>query len=1019
MLAFACAFTMFAGAAFTDSADIKATEAVNMLTALGVIDGYEDGSFRPNGTVTRAQMAKMIFVVWNGGKSDAKAYQTMDSAFADTKDHWARGYINFCASNNIIAGKNASTFAPDATVTGQEAAKMLLTVIGYDQTKAGLTGPKWKQNTMSYAGMCGLFDDVDASVENALPRQYAAQMIYNALDTNRVKWSTDSNAFDDVTSWNGHTFVKETVGEKYMGYKTITGILVEANNGEGKGFTILPQNDDGSYTWDYTGSGNTLKNTWTESKYTTDLSEYLGEEVKVAYDTDEYAKNKASVFGVYSTDENVVVETTTNKVKDAKEAGKIKVNGDKYKVDSHSKYFSSVRVDALATNLTVKTNADLYDIAYEPQTANTIKFVDYDNNGKFDLAIEFPMAVAKVSSVTSSTLSLKDVMGDTLSTNSPKLDDINYYDGIAKDDLVVITWDSFNDEMYVEKATTTDETIGAVRNAVNGDNEEYSISEGWVKRYNDGTKSVSTKLKSEDKATMVVIGGIVYYADRTQSGTGSDVAVVVSTGKAYNSGADKGNTVEAKLMYQDGKTEVVKVKSVIDNASNNKWDLEDIRLNSTNPDDLVALDAYLVGQSIASGNTTVFASTYNAQMRSSISPALVTYSKTSDGYTLQLLDKNENDAGYDNVLRKVTDNSIQLVGSTSGDAKVAGYAFDDNAVVFVVYGDSDVKKYTGKQAKKLGFDANAFALVEKNNGLSRIKVATVYQSAEPSIANTNDYAYILDKTSSISVDGTSYIMLTTYTENGAETLLAEKNASDRTSYAKGDVITLSYTGDVVTYNGTEYKKIEDVNTQNAVEAAITGWDGKDIQMLDVNGNTTSFDVDTDDTTVLVVDTDEKTGVSVGKDGIDTATEVIDDVYKTNAVYVHVAGADAYDLIVVDTQHNWLANDNVVVANATVATLTSALANDDIDSITLTAAQAKANAVVVPAGKTVYVTGTDLSNVFATVTGANGAKLVAVNGGAANKNYGAAYKADGTTAYGNTAIPAGTTFVATNGKWIAK
>ena len=996
---------MFAGAAFTDSADIKATEAVNMLTALGVIDGYEDGSFRPNGTVTRAQMAKMIFVVWNGGKSDAKAYQTMDSAFADTKDHWARGYINFCASNNIIAGKNASTFAPDATVTGQEAAKMLLTVIGYDQTKAGLTGPKWKQNTMSYAGMCGLFDDVDASVENALPRQYAAQMIYNALDTNRVKWSTDSNAFDDVTSWNGHTFVKETVGEKYMGYKTITGILVEANNGEGKGFTILPQNDDGSYTWSYKNGA--LENTWTESKYTTDLSQYLGEEVKVAYDTDEYKKNKASVFGVYSTDENVVVATTTNKVKDAKEAGKIKVNGDKYKVDSNSKYFTSAKVDAVATDLTTQTSQTLYNIANEPQTANTIKFVDYDNNGKFDLAIEFPMAVAKVSSVTSSTLSLKDVMGDTLSTNSPKLDDINYYDGIAKNDLVVITWDSFNDEMHVEKATSTDETIGAVRNAVNGDNEEYSITEGWVKRYNDGTKSVSTKLKSDDKATMVVIGGIVYYADRTQSGTGSDVAVVVSTGATYGQGAEGGH-VEAKLMYLDGKTEVVKVKSVMYNATNTKYDLNELRA-TTHTGDLAALNGYLNGNAITNKTLTGVQSYHNNG-----NPALVTYSKTSDGYTLQLLDKNENDAGYDDVFIHA-----MTPAANNNDATINGRVFDDNAVVFVVYGTSDVKKYTGKQAKKLTLNSNAYTLIEKNNGLSRVKVAALYNNTEPTIANTNDYAYILDKTSSITVDGTSYIMLTTYTENGAETLVAEKNAADRTSYAKGDVITLSYTGETVSYKGTEYKKVEDVTVQNAVEAAITGWNGKDIEMLDVNGATTTYDVDTDDTTVLVVDTDEKTGVSVGKDGIDTATEVIDDVYKTNAVYVHVQNASAYDLIVVDTQHNWLANNNVVVANATVATLTSALANDDIDSITLTAAQAKANAVAVPAGKTVYVTGTDLSNVFATVTGANGAKLVAVDGGAANMNYGAAYKANGTTAYGNDAIPAGTTFVATNGKWIAK
>ena len=1000
---------MFAGAAFTDSADIKATEAVNMLSALGVIDGYSDGSFKPDGTVTRAEMAKMIFVVWNGGKSDAKAYQTMDSAFADTKDHWARGYINFCASNGIIAGKGANQFAPDATVTGQEAAKMLLTVIGYDQTKAGLVGSKWKQNTMSYAGMCGLFDDVDAPVENALPRQYAAQMIYNALDTNRVKWSTDSNAFDDVTSWNGHTFVKETVGEKYMGYKTITGILVEANNGEGKGFTILPQKADGSYTWDYTGS--TLKNTWTESKYTTDLSEYLGEEVKVAYDTDEYAKNKASVFGVYSTDENVVVETTTNKVKDAKEAGKIKVNGDKYKVDSNSKYFSSARVDALATNLTVTTANDLYDIAIEPQTANTIKFVDYDNNGKFDLAIEFPMAVAKVSSVTSSTLSLKDVMGDTLSTNSPKLDDINYYDGIAKDDLIVITWDSFNDELYVEKADTTDETIGAVRNAVNGVNEEYSISEGWVKRYNDGTKSVSTKLKSDDKATMVVIGGIVYYADRTQSGTGSDVAVVVSTGKAYNSGADKGNTVEAKLMYQDGKTEVVKVKSVIDNTSNNKWDLDAVCLNSATAaatDDLLALDAYLIGKNITAAATAYTGSNANYKYEmatNNVRPALVTYSKTSDGYTLQLLDKNENDAGYDNVLNDVAGSTVQLTGTGSGDAKVAGYAFDDNAVVFVVYGSSDVKKYTGKQAKKLGFDANAFALVEKNNGLSRIKVATVYQSAEPTIANTNDYAYILDKTSSISVDGTSYIMLTTYTENGAETLVAEKNASDRTSYAKGDVITLSYTGETVSYKGTEYKKVEDVNVQTAIEAAITGWDGKDIQMLDVNGDPTSFDVDTDDTTVLVVDTDDKKGVSVGKDGIDTAAKVIDNVYKTNAVYVHVAGADAYDLIVVDIQRNWLGNDKVVGTGDVAA----ALKNDDIDTVTIKAAQASTltAAITVPAGKTVVISDAVTDAALAKLNPAVGAKLVVKTAVASGLTATNIYAHDGSTAL--TAVTAGQTF----------
>ena len=77
---------MFAGAAFTDQADIKATDAVDMLVALGVVDGFEDGSFQPNGTVTRAQMAKMIYVL-RTGKSDASAYNNDKTSFTDINGH--------------------------------------------------------------------------------------------------------------------------------------------------------------------------------------------------------------------------------------------------------------------------------------------------------------------------------------------------------------------------------------------------------------------------------------------------------------------------------------------------------------------------------------------------------------------------------------------------------------------------------------------------------------------------------------------------------------------------------------------------------------------------------------------------------------------------------------------------------------------------------------------------------------------------------------------------------------------
>ena len=153
VLAFACAFTMFAGAAsFTDEADINDVnkEAVDTLVALGVIDGYLDGTFRPDDTVTRAEMAKMIYII-RTGRSDASAYNDDATTFTDIGDHWARGYIKYCNSMGIIAGHSATRFAPDATVTTQEAAKMLLVTLGYNAERAGLVGAGWGNKTNALA----------------------------------------------------------------------------------------------------------------------------------------------------------------------------------------------------------------------------------------------------------------------------------------------------------------------------------------------------------------------------------------------------------------------------------------------------------------------------------------------------------------------------------------------------------------------------------------------------------------------------------------------------------------------------------------------------------------------------------------------------------------------------------------------------------------------------------------------------------------------------------------------------
>ena len=105
-----------------------------MLTILGVINGKEDGSFfDPAGNVTRAEMAKMTrHRPESGAGSVDGLYVGMNTGLTDVKGHWAESYINYCYSLGIIAGRGNGKFDPAATVTGNEAAKMLLVAAGYD-----------------------------------------------------------------------------------------------------------------------------------------------------------------------------------------------------------------------------------------------------------------------------------------------------------------------------------------------------------------------------------------------------------------------------------------------------------------------------------------------------------------------------------------------------------------------------------------------------------------------------------------------------------------------------------------------------------------------------------------------------------------------------------------------------------------------------------------------------------------------------------------------------------------------
>ena len=104
---------MGTGAAFTDQDEIQNAEAVDMTSALGIIDGYEDDSFRPSNNIERSEAAKMISAMLNGGRDSVQ--ETNQSSYIDvlnSNDSWANKYIEYCTARGIVTGVGGDCFAP-------------------------------------------------------------------------------------------------------------------------------------------------------------------------------------------------------------------------------------------------------------------------------------------------------------------------------------------------------------------------------------------------------------------------------------------------------------------------------------------------------------------------------------------------------------------------------------------------------------------------------------------------------------------------------------------------------------------------------------------------------------------------------------------------------------------------------------------------------------------------------------------------------------------------------------------
>ena len=829
-----------AGAAFSDQSKIKNTEAVDMCTALNIIGGYPDGSFKPEGNITRAEVTKMICVALNGGKEPnlaTNATPTFSDVRTNANSAWAEKYIESCYAQGIVSGVGGGKFAPAGNVTGTQLAKMLLVALGYKSENEGFTGNAWATNVNTIASAKGLYAGLETlDVSAALTRDSAARMIWNALQAYEVEYKTSLIAGPDGKLSTQITVQDKVVGstndkitllaDKYDAWISV-GTLVSVD-GKNLDLDMTAEdivvsdyyknilNDDGDVTGHYAQF----------SKLDKDYSDLLGQKVKVVF------KNGKTneVIGVYATGDNVVYKTLLNNVE--KDGSKIKFDGKSYSVDVNSN--NKIKVITIGVNgkSTSTMSVAEFDTAANKYDPSEVTFVDSDNNDKIDTAIIIKKTAAKVTYASSSEI----VAGDTY-----KYEDENIAKDFAKDDYAVISKNLYKDCKDVVKAEVLNDTIKGFKNKTGY--VQYQIGSTW---YN--AKDSFNDVDTGDKVEAYIYNGVVFDISADNSnGALPTVAVVTGVG---------GDTItgdQVKLTFFDGTTKTVTLDKVV-------------KSNDTAPATSVALGtAY-------------------------------SYSESKDGFKLtQLSAKKYNDyeaqAVITNFANFTTDPSAN---GTDYDSYKTTYTMDDAAKVVLVQGNGKCKVVTGKQFKALSAENNGVltsAFTKKVSGLTKIMLASAFVGNVDQTGHSNDnYAYIVKDGYKTGDDRTAYTIW-----NGEKNIdVVEKISYNKGDRAKGMVIGYSaidedgYINDVQTYTGDDNDGNPNFtaapDSKNAYKTTKLYYAG----VQGVNG-TSWVTVDgenklniTKDTKILNIDSAADDDLSIGKPG--TALFESDEIADSTGLY---------------------------------------------------------------------------------------------------------------------------------------
>lgn len=459
---------------FSDKDKIVNKEAVSTLVELGVIAGKDDGTYDPTGIVTRGEMAKMICVVLNGGKDPSLGNVTKYS-YTDTVGHWAAPYIEYCAIRGIVAGKGDGTFGPNETVTGSQAAKMLLVAAGYQSAIEGFTGANWEVNTNVRANAVGLYDGLDINPSQGLTRDSAAQMVYNILDVEQVTYkytmvANGDGTFTSVTEID-KTADNKTVLEDKFGAVKVEGVVVanevaDLNSSKKNDNKVLVGSalDAGKTKIVITNGGKDEdQNEYTGTqtfKVSTGLDQ-LGRTVRLYVKTGSSAAN-AKVFGsVIVTDDNKVVTDASD--------------------DSINSVADDNSLDIVSGTKVATNYADLTDLSSDAAKADGTHgvqkiLIDNNDDGDVDYVLLTTYVFGKVTGKSTSSdgsLTVNYSGAATLSVDDK--DDVVGFDDVAKNDYVLAAF--IGGKLHVQKAESVTGTLDAYTStSLTVDGTKYTVS---------------------------------------------------------------------------------------------------------------------------------------------------------------------------------------------------------------------------------------------------------------------------------------------------------------------------------------------------------------------------------------------------------------------------------------------------------------------------------------------------------------------------------------------------------------